>query len=241
MVRNTLFLLLGSFFFIFSCNKEASKTTFSETSITTDNNKLVEVNIVKANGNSLASNEINSEIKKIVMAALQIGEPETMTSKSIEESIRVFNDEYNAFNADFPDTTAPWEAQIDGEIMFQSPEIISIAITSYVNTGGAHGITNISFLNFNALTGKRILNNNLFTDEAAFKEAAKPYFKAAIEADDVLFEPDNFQLPANIGYNEEGIVLIYNTYEIAPYSTGIIDFTIPIDEVSSYLVFDGPK
>lgn len=240
MIRNTLFLLLSCFLFIFACN-EAPKTTFSETNITTDNNKLVEVNIPKAIGTSLVSNEINSEIKKIVIATLQIGEPETITSKSIEESIKTFNDEYNAFNADFPDTIAPWEAQIDGEIMFQSPELISIAITSYVNTGGAHGITNISFLNFNAITGKRILNKDLFTDEAAFKEASQPYFKAAIEEDDVLFETDNFQLPANIGYNEEGIILMYNTYEIAPYSTGIIDFTIPIEEVSSYLVFNGSE
>jgi hypothetical protein len=225
-------------FFNFTCNEEL-KTSFTETKITTSTNKLVEINIPNAIDNNLVSNEINTEISYSIIAALQIGESDTITTKTIEESIDAFNEEYNAFNADFPNSALVWEAQIDGEVMFQSPKIISIAITSYVNTGGAHGNTTISFLNFDAVTGKRILNKNLIKNEAAFKEAAKPYFEATIKEEDVLFDSDNFQLPANIGYNEEGIVLLYNTYEIAPYSTGIIEFTIPMNEVSSYLTFEG--
>jgi hypothetical protein len=230
--------LLCLVFFNFTCNEEL-KTTFTDTNITTSTNKLVEVNIPNAIDNNLVSNEINTEISHSIIAALQIGESDTIATKTIEESIDVFNEEYNAFNADFPNSPLVWEAQIDGEVMFQSPKIISIAITSYVNTGGAHGNTTISFLNFDAVTGKRILNKNLIKNEAAFIVAAKSYFEATIKEEDVLFDSDNFQLPANIGYNEEGIVLLYNTYEIAPYSTGIIEFTIPMDEVSSYLTFEG--
>ena len=122
-------------------------TTFIDINITTDNNKLVEINIPNAIGTDLISVNINSEISKVVIAELHVGEADSSTSKSIEESITLFNDEYNDFNTDFPDSTAPWEVQIDGEILFESSEIISIAITSYMNTGGAHGITNISITN----------------------------------------------------------------------------------------------
>ncbi|MEN3323938.1 DUF3298 and DUF4163 domain-containing protein [Mariniflexile soesokkakense] len=226
--------------FIFSCNEDL-KTTFSDTKITTLNNKLVEVNIPKAIGNNLVANQINAEISKLIMTVLQIGEQDSIASKTVEESISLFNDEYNAFNIDFPNVLHTWEAQIDGEVMSQSPEIISIAITSYVNTGGAHGNTNISFLNFDAGTGKRIQNSDLIKNKDAFRTIAESYFKDAIKEDDVLFEPDTFQLPANIGFNEEGVILLYNTYEIAPYSTGIIDFTIPIEKVSDYLAFNGSE
>ncbi|MFG6687978.1 DUF3298 and DUF4163 domain-containing protein [Mariniflexile sp. HNIBRBA6329] len=236
MYYKKLLLLICFSSFIFSCNEEL-KTTFSISNITTENNKLVEANIPKAFGNDLVITEINSEISKTVIAALQIGDPDTITSKSIEESITLFNEEFNKFNTDFPDVTQPWEAQIDGEVMFRSPEIISIAITSYTNTGGAHGNTNISFLNFDAVTGKRIQNSNLITNKDAFKNVAKSYFKDALTEDDVIFEPDTFQLPANIGFTIEGVILLYNTYEIAPYSTGIIDFTIPIEKVNDYLAF----
>lgn len=225
---------------ILSCNEEL-KTTFNDTNITTDNNKLVQVNIPNAVGNNLVSNKINTEIRHNVIAALQIGKNETPTAKTIQESINAFNAEYNVFNTDFPNSTVAWEAQIDGEVLFKSFEIISIALTYYINTGGAHGNTNISFLNFDALTGKRILNKNLFKNEPAFKEVAKLYFEASVKNEDVIFEPNNFKLPTNIGYNEDGIILLYNTYEIAPYSTGIIEFTIPIEKVNSFLVFNGFK
>jgi hypothetical protein len=207
--------------------------------MTTPNNKLVEVNIPKASGNSVVAKQINDEINKTAVAVLQIGEQNAITSKTIEESIVLFNDEYQTFNSDFPDVSQPWEAQIDGEVMFQSPEVISISVTSYVNTGGAHGNTNISFLNFNASTGKRIQNSDLIKNKEAFKTIAKSYFKEAVTEDDVLFDPDNFQLPTNVGFTEEGIILLYNTYEIAPYSTGIIDFTIPFEKVNDILAFNG--
>lgn len=231
-------LIIVSFFVLLSCNEEL-KTTFIEINITTDNNKLVEINIPNAIGSDLISTNINSEISKLVITELNVGETESITAKSIEEGITLFNNEYHAFNNDFPDGTAPWEVQIDGEILFQSSKIISIAITSYINTGGAHGITNISFINFDAATGNRIPNNKLFKNEAAFKDAVKPYYEAALSEVDIIFDPDNFQLPANIGYNEEGIILLYNSYEIADYSTGIIDFTIPIEKARPFLVFDG--
>lgn len=235
--RKTL-LIICLISFMFSCDEEL-KTTFLDTNITTANNKLVEVNIPKAIGNNLVVTQINDEIDKTVVSALQIGEQDTITSKTVEESITLFNDEYNVFNADFPDVSQPWEAQIDGEIMFQSPHVISISVTSYVNTGGAHGNINISFLNFDASTGKRIQNSDLIKNKDAFKTIAKSYFNEAITEDDVLFEPDNFQLPANMGFTEEGVILLYNTYEVAPYSIGIIDFTIPIEKVSDFLAFNG--
>ena len=171
-------LIIVSFFVLLSCNEEL-KTTFIDINITTENNSLVEINIPNAIGTDLISVNINSEISKLVIAELHVGETESIISKSIEEGITLFNEEYKAFNNDFPDSTAPWEVQIDGEILFQSSEIISIAITSYMNTGGAHGISNISFINFDAATGNRIPNNKLFKNEAAFKATAQPYFEAA--------------------------------------------------------------
>ncbi|MFD0990685.1 DUF3298 domain-containing protein [Mariniflexile jejuense] len=230
-------LILCLFFILFNCKEELT-ITFIETKITTSNNNLVEVTIPKAIENSIISSEINTEVSNLVIAALQVGDTDTKTSKSIEESINAFNNEYNAFNTEFPNISQPWEAQIDGEILFQSHEVISISITSYVNTGGAHGSTHISFLNFNAATGKRIKNNDLIKNKAAFETVAKTYFNTAIEDEDDLFEPNEFKLPENIGFTENSIILLYNQYEIAPYSTGIIDFTIPIEKVSAYLSFN---
>jgi len=222
----------------FSCKKE-EKLTFSEIQITTKNNTIVEVFIPKASGNKLASESINEEIERFVAATLVVGKTKINSqASSITKQIETFNEEYTNFTKDFPEASQIWEAQIDGEIIFQSTEIVSIAITSYLNTGGAHGNTSISFLNFDTATGKRILNENLFTDIEAFKHIAKTYFDEEVKDKPILFESESYTLPENIGFSEEGLILLYNTYEIAPYVTGIIEFTIPFEKANDYLVFD---
>lgn len=233
------FVIIILLVFIFTACEDDRRVSFSDINISTENNTLVDVNIIVASGNSNAATNINSEIEKIILQALNIGNPDTITSKSIEESINNFNNEYQSFKINFPDTVAEWEAQIDGEIMFQSPEIISIAITSYNFTGGAHGSLNISLLNFNATTGNIIENKNLFKNIEEFKALAKTYFYNALEDKNTLFEATKFQLPENIAYSDEGLILLYNTYEIAPYSTGIIEFKMPYNAIESYLVFNG--
>lgn len=225
--------------FIFLSCKEEIKTSFSEINITTNDNNIVEVNIPSANGNEGVTNLINAEIEKKVMASLHIGEPDAVNSKSVEESISSFNQEFEKFKIDFPENIQLWEAQIDGEVLFQSSEIISVALTSYINTGGVHGNLTISFLNFESETGKLIPNNELFKDIEAFKKVAKTYFEDALEEKDLIYDRIDFELPANMAYNNAGLILLYNTYEIAPYSTGIIEFTIPFKDVESLLVFNG--
>lgn len=240
MFYRKLLLLVGIIIIFFSCREE-KPLSFLETNISTKNNKLVEINIPRVVGNNKLSSQINNEIDAQVMSVLHLGQDKTVTAKTIEESIDLFNAEYDIFKADFPDFSHPWEAQVDGEVMLQTPEIISLAMTSYINTGGAHGITNIRFLNFDSVTGKRLDNQDVITDRVGFESVVKTYFMDVITKDHNLFEPDVFILPENIGFNDAGIILLYNQYEIAPYSTGIIEFTIPMEKVSAYLTFNGAQ
>lgn len=233
--RNYYIITFLSFIFL-GCNDDV-KTMFSEVNISVPKNTIVEVNIPIASGNKAVANHINSEIQKTVIASLQIGESDTIPSKTIEESIVAFNNEYKAFQKDFPEIEQLWEAQVDGDMMFQSLEIISIAITSYVNTGGAQGVLNISLINFNAETGQRIENIKLINDLEGFKPIAKRYFENATKNNDAFLETESFELPANMGYSEDGIVLLYNTYEMMP-SSEIVQFTIPFEEAASFLVFN---
>lgn len=236
--KNT-FLAFTFISLLFSCNNTVN-TTFSYQSISTPNNKLVEVNIPKAEGNSTISKNINSAINKTVSAAVHIGEDKPNANISIEENIERFNTEYNNFAKDFPESTFPWEAQIDGEVIFESPQVISISITSYTNTGGAHGNVYVTFLNFDAETGNRLKNENLFKNKEEFETIAKTYFNTSIDDKNILFEPETFKIAENIAFSEDGIILLYNTYEIAPYSAGIIEFIIPADKINDYLAINSP-
>jgi len=221
---------------LFGCKKDM-QITFSETNLTSENNSIVDVNIPLVEENNDIGKSINSTIIDYVIDALQIGESD-LNYNSVEESIENFNQEYKNFANDFPETPQSWEAQIDGEVIFKTPDIISVSLTAYTNTGGAHGNLNISFLNFDTSTGELIDNNKLFTDIEGFKSIAKKHFEASIKDKDFLLDSETFQLPENIGYSDDGIILLYNTYEIAPYSTGIIELNIPFEDAKPYLVFN---
>ena len=237
-MKHYRYILIFFYFSVFFNCEEERKTTFSEINITTDNNNLVEVNIPEASGNEAIMNQINSEIQKKVISALHIGNLEDTYSSSIQESIISFINEYNTFKKDFPESSQLWEAQIDGEVIYQSEEFTTVAITSYKNTGGAHGNLNISFLNFDLKTGLKLDNIQLFTDIESFKTIAETYFESETKDKNLLSDDKTFKLPENIGYSEDGIILLYNTYEVASYSTGIIEFAIPFSKCASYLAFN---
>ena len=46
---------------------------------------------------------------------------------------------------------------------------------------------------------------------------------------------NRFELPESLGYSDEGLIILYNPYEIASYAQGIIEFSIPYEDVNSFL------
>lgn len=234
-----LFQLVLISFTLWSCSEDEKPIPFEEQHITTEHNSLVEIHIPKAIGNSNAISKINKTLLEKTAMALQLDQ-DKQTVNSLEDNISIFNKEYRAFKDEFSDSVIEWEAQIDGEVMFQSPELISISLTTYTNTGGAHGILVINFLNFDAKSGLLIENKGLFTDKTSFTKLAQPYFEAEIQdKKEMYFEADTFSLPQNIGYSSDGLIFLYNTYEIAPYATGITEFVIPFKDANPYLKFNG--
>jgi hypothetical protein len=231
------FLLFFLFFLIFSCQDEAPKISFVEINHSLAGTNVVEINIPKALGSSEISEKINAALETKVISCLSTNDNNNVNTKTLKESINSFNKEFENFKNNFPNSQQLWEAQIDGEVLYQSDDIISASITSYINTGGAHGNLNITLLNFNPKTGNPIPNDKLFDDLEIFKKIVKPYFLQSIQHKDIR-GVETFTIPKNIGFKEDGIILLYNTYEIAPYSEGIIEFTVPFEKIKSCLVFD---
>lgn len=168
---------------------------------------------------------------------------EENTSRNLQGMSRNFISNYEASAIEFPEYNIPWEANIDGRILTNSPEIISIEFDLALFTGGAHGYTSKSFLNIDPRTGDVLKNEDLFTSE--FKGYAEDLFrkKHDIPEDDSInstgyfFENDNFHLPKNIGFLKNKIILRYNAYEVASYSEGGIQLEIPEEEAEDFIKF----
>jgi len=95
-------------------------------------------------------------------------------------------------------------------------------------TGGAHGIYGLGCDVFDLTTGEKILEEDLFIDD--YSSQLCDILAEAVELS--LPEEDRealFGSPepnGNFSVSEEGITWVYNPYEIAAYSSGIIEVPV---------------
>ena len=235
--------LFISFLLLLGCNEE-HKLTF-EPLIVSDNDcsacPNISIEIPKALEQTKLSETINTALEEELLSLLVFDDE--LEASSISEAIQSFKNGYVELKKLYPDETAGWEAKISGTVTFEDKNKITIALNSYLFTGGAHGYTTRSFLNFNKRKGKEFENWEFFKNQDHFENFAEAKFRIQedipqdnpINSTGFMFERDKFYLPENIGFTEKGLVLLYNQYEVASYADGAIELVLPYDEVKNYL------
>ena len=187
------------------------------------------------------SQTVNNAISEEVIDLLSFGEDSQ--GSDIPSAIDSFSKGFLELQKTFPDESVPWEAKISAEITYENPEILSIGLTSYIYTGGAHGYGSTRYLNFRKDTANEIEIRELFKDKKGFVKLAEQNFRIqekiptdqSINSTGFMFESDEFYLPENIGFTEGGIKLLYNPYEVASYADGSIELTLAYKDVKSFL------
>ena len=179
---------------VFMSCKEEVNISFKEHSIDTYKDAIVALNYPKAEGTKAIAERINQTLEDHISKQINLSE-EAVASNTVDEAVAQFNTAYNTFITDFPDSPQKWEALIDGEVTYHSHEVISIALSTYLDTGGAHGNTNVSFFNFNPKTGESLKTEDLVSNIEGLSVLIKKQLKTEIEAnaneamENVFFEP----------------------------------------------------
>lgn len=127
-----------------------------------------------------------------------------------------------------------WEATENFKVTEQDGCIVSIYIDRYEYTGGAHGNTVRSAQTWLLPKGRPVSLHELFACpqeesmeylfrviEAQIKREPEIYFENAGELARKNFNKENFYCTPG------GLVVFYQQYDIAPYSSGIRRFLIP--------------
>ena len=163
---------------------------------------------------------------------------------SIEENDGLTDEQREEILADMPgwgyEFSLLKEEETDKYVVFQSED--------YVYLGGAHGgVIGRGGLTFDKKDGKLV---EKVVDPASL-DAIQPLLRKGLteyfsgndmevtpeELDNILFlETGVIPLPAWTPYpKKDGIVFIYQQYEIASYAAGMPNFTIPYDDIMPYL------
>ena len=207
-----------------------------------ENCPSISVKIPVANAVPVVADSINKKVFSVMKEIIYFGE-KPYTATDYNGLLASFIDSYEKLQKEFPNDKFGWEADIEGNVKYQSDAVLNIEIEHYTYTGGAHGYQGLRSLLFDPNTGKSISNEELFNDKAAFKAFAEKKFRAkykipvnkSINATGLMFEKEKFQLPQNIFYTDKGLLLYYNSYEAASYADGPKELLLPYTEVNDYL------
>lgn len=118
--------------------------------------------------------------------------------------------------------------------------ILSIKMSFSQFTGGPHPMVLIKDYNFDLNTGNILKLGDLFNENGKkiYKNVIDGIIKEKINENPDNYFPDEFKgVNENTSYylTEKGIVIFFQLYEIAPYSSGIIEFKIPYSEFKESL------
>ncbi|MFI2741445.1 DUF3298 domain-containing protein [Zhouia sp. PK063] len=210
----------------------------------------VDISYPYANSPYAPAKKINGAILDRIMNTMNTNPDKQIDEDgNLEEAIQSFKTEFTEARKDFPDASFGYEADIDARIDYDAENLQSFAFNSYVFTGGAHGSSNVTYINFDPKTGKIFENEDLFKNVDEFTKFAEKKFRekeeikpdASINSKGYWFENDTFSLPQSIGFDDKGLVLLYNPYEISAYVDGQHVIEIPFDEVKPYLAVNPEK
>lgn len=126
-----------------------------------------------------------------------------------------------------------YEAILNYEITYNQHCHLSLYRDQYTFTGGAHGSTVRASDTWNLISGRSVPLSDFFPAGQDYRTSLIDQItKQASENPDIYFE--DYQALIAKYFNEEhyyltssGAAIYYQQYEIAPYSTGIVVFSIP--------------
>lgn len=135
-----------------------------------------------------------------------------------------------------------YQVKISAQVIYETEALVSYQLSSYSYLAGAHGAESIYYAIFRKVDGHILTWTDIMKTGAMsnfnrlLADGVVKYLKAdnLEAAKKTLFidkktTADNFPLPlTNPGLKQDGLVGIYQNYEIGPYAMGHPEVTIPL-------------
>lgn len=167
----------------------------------------------------------------------------------IEKDIITWRDDLTQlskeYEKEFKDSNGeliPFELVTKYDVTYNDNNLLSIPMDYYQFTGGAHGLTTKIGYNFQLDSGTKLKLKELFNDNFDFKTIINKKVKEEIAKNpqEYFSDGDDFKGikdEQDFYLAKDGLVVYFQLYEIAPYSSGIKEFKIPYADIEKGLKF----
>lgn len=191
--------------------------------------ELFDINIRAPQLQGLKNQNAEKKINDDIMEDVQ------EIKKDLEKDAREDFEEYKKRGRKF----RPYSIKGDYKVKYNKENILSLYMTYSEYTGEAHPVTESESLNLNIRTGKKLKLKDFFKPNQDYKKIIEREIITQINQNKEKFYDDAIKkVKSEIDesdldfYVEDGKLVIYfEEYEIAPHSSGIPKFKIPIQKI----------
>jgi DNA-dependent RNA polymerase auxiliary subunit epsilon len=178
---------------------------------------------------------INGNIDKTIETKLNtIFETDALKlSTSLEKDAKAALEDSKSYDIEF----RKYIAASSYKVYYNKNQFLSLVVTHYLYTGGAHGMSYMKGYNIDLKTGKDYALSEVFPqgydykriiDEVVLKEmenGREKYFEEAITNFNGIAKEHPFYI------EEDSLIVYFGEYEIAPYAAGKPEFRIPFSKL----------
>lgn len=171
--------------------------------------------------------------------------PKMVMEAYVHELATDFKDVYSSYEPGFT-SVQQCSFELKAEVISQNNDILAYKIETYSYMGGAHGVGNTVYRNYNLATGKAISEEDLFLP--GYKEALTGRMLESLVASDdnvksiedlkAMYFVDGIRPNGNFYLTGDGMTYVFNPYEAAAYARGIVEIALSKEELLSLLKSD---
>ncbi len=128
------------------------------------------------------------------------------------------------------------------EIKNNQRGILSLTLSNYAFSGGAHGMTIMKSLTFNVETGEEYSLSQLFKPGSNYVKVLSELIKVQIKERDIPVIEEFCAIKPNQDFYiaDKILVLYFQLYELVPYAYGFPQFPISVYTIQDIINEDGP-
>ena len=144
-------------------------------------------------------------------------------------------------------TPARCTYQAEVKLAYNDRYLLSLSHESYYDSGGAHGLPNVAYLNIDRKTGRTLkLADLIQLPPETLQSLLEKNLRLALEVPPKAplkasgFFEDQLPVTDNVAIDPLGLRFTYGAYEVAPYSMGLPNIRIPYADLAAHLAPDSP-
>lgn len=181
----------------------------------------------------------NEQVKQLVFNS----ETEKSNYATYDEYLNAFINASLEANAEEEEYPRSWSQDINVHIehQFAGTQTLSLSLSMYNYTGGAHPNSSLIYVNYDIFSKKIIKLSDLINPNmmARLTYIAGTIFRKqeglspTEPLENYFFENQKFSLNSNFLITKKGLLFFYNPYEIRSYAEGPMELMVPYSAIST--------